>query len=266
MKVIHLSDLHLGWKDKKTNQSTIERFDRITKNLTVLFKPARKHIIVITGDLVNNANKPNLYQIALTKINKLKNAGFHVLVIPGNHDYGTGTSGNIKYVEKFKKTFYNNTMIEYPKIDIIGNILFLGLDSTAKELHWYDFFFANGELGTDQLNRLEKILNNHKYDKYKKIVYLHHHPFHPRPGHELKDSKKLKNIIKGKIDALLFGHNHNGYNLNNFWNIKRCYDGGSSTRKKNSQASIRVIDMEKDAKYDYIIEILSESEIKKRHT
>ena len=71
-------------------------------------------------------------------IDLLKKNGFTVLVIPGNHDYGTGSLGDKKFVEPFKEKFYNSRGITYPKLDIIDEIAFMGLDSTAGELHWHD--------------------------------------------------------------------------------------------------------------------------------
>lgn len=261
MKIIHLSDLHLGWIDRETKAGTIERFEKIINRIISIKKPARDYVIVITGDLVNNANKKDLYITAKKHISILKKAGFKVLIIPGNHDYGTGTLGNEKFVKIFKETFFENAEVEYPKIDIIGKNLFIGLDSMAEELHVYDKLFADGELGVKQLSRLKDILNNKISSKHKKVVYLHHHPFHPHPAHQLKDAKKLKDVIFGKIDVLLFGHNHKGYNLNGSWNIARCYDAGSSTRKQNTPANIRVIDLDKNPVYDYVMEIITETDL-----
>jgi hypothetical protein len=66
---------------------------------------------------------------------------------------------NKKYVQLFWKKLVKKSNVRYPNVDIIDNIAFVGLDSMAKELHWYDALFANGELGDTQLKRLGDILN-----------------------------------------------------------------------------------------------------------
>jgi predicted phosphodiesterase len=108
-------------------------------------------------------------------------------------------------------------------------------------------------------------VDDDKYGKMIKVVYLHHHPFHPLPFHELKDSESLGRIIKGKVDVLLFGHNHAGDNFNGGrgWLIPRCYDGGSSTRKKNTRSAVRVFDPDsgKDPCQDYIMDIVTEVDL-----
>lgn len=246
-KIIHLSDIHIGYDD------LTDRLDDIIARLIFTKKPPENYVIVITGDMVNDATKEDNYKKAALYLNRLKEAGFPVLIIPGNHDYGTGSRGSAEYVSKFKKTFYGTSAITYPKLDIIDNIAFIGLDSMAEELHWYDRLWAEGELGEQQLKRLAELL---KSDKVKAaeylVVYLHHHPFHPRPFHQLKDTEKLKEALAGhKIDALLFGHNHEGKTWNGVWGIKRVYDGGSSTGKQGKFGPHRVIDLSQEPVFDY---------------
>jgi hypothetical protein len=88
---------------------------------------------------------------------QLEKNGYKVLVIPDNHDCDTGGVGNRKFVSLFKKKYFDNTVISYPKTDVIDGIAFIGLDSTAGELHWHDQFLSEGELGKGQLKRLRNI-------------------------------------------------------------------------------------------------------------
>ena len=194
-----------------------------------------------SGDSHNPAN----YEEAKSYIDKLKAAGFKVLVVPGNHDYGTGAWGSEKYVSLFNQTFFNNTQIEYPKLDILDDIAFIGLDTMAEELNWYDRMFAEGELGDAQLDRLDALLKSNEVETCKyRVVYMHHHVFHPRPLRQLKDAEKLgKKLRPQDIDALLYGHNHAGGKHNGKWGIPRSYDGGTATRKDNGNHPHRVIDL-----------------------
>ncbi len=246
-KIIHLSDLHVGFGDLTS------RLGDIVTRMIFHKTPAKGYIVVITGDIVEDATCKGSYEEASAHLNRLNDAGFKVLVVPGNHDYGTGSFGNSDYVKKFKKHFFEKTTIQYPKLDIIDRIAFMGLDSMAEELHWYDRIFSEGELGGKQLKRLATLLKGDqvKNSKYR-VVYLHHHPFHPTLFHHLKDSDALEKTLEWHhIDALLFGHNHDGRVWNGGWGIKRVYDGGTSTGKLGDRHPHRVMDLSKDPSFDY---------------
>ncbi|OGX09451.1 MAG: hypothetical protein A2Y06_04260 [Omnitrophica WOR_2 bacterium GWA2_37_7] len=258
-KIIHLSDLHVGYRDLG------KRFLVIVERLRDFVKVnAREFVIVITGDLVDNANYQDSYEYLKLGFERLKQAGFEdILVVPGNHDYGTGNKGDKKFVKIFQDHFFKDEA-DYPIKNIIQDVAFIGLDSMMSELHWYDKIWAEGELGKDQLLKLRNILEGEDVRACKKrVIYLHHHPFDARPVHQLKDSRKLKKVLmdamgKGiSVDAILYGHNHEGKSNNGKWGIKRCYDGGSSTMKPRPRAvskvpwyqvhsSIRVIDIGND--------------------
>ena len=257
--IIHMSDLHVGYKDFD------ERFGVICDNLIAQKRnQASDCVIVITGDLVDDANGRNSYPMVKRWLEHLRGAGFrHILVVPGNHDYGTGRLGNKKLEKIFKQVFYQDEL-SYPRKDIIDNIAFIGLDSMASELHFYDKLFSEGELGRSQLKRLNDILNADDVRRCKKrVIYLHHHPFDWRPLHQLKDSSRLKKLLTNAIDSgisidvLLYGHNHQGKSCNGQWGIARCYDGGTATLRRrfrhlewlpllNVKSSIRLINIEEE--------------------
>ena len=247
-KIIHLSDLHIGFDDLSS------RFDDITNNIIFAKQPANEYIIVITGDIVDDATSPTHYEQAQGHIEKLRSAGYTVLIVPGNHDYGTGNWADKKYVDVFWKTFIKKPKVKYPNLDIIEKVAFIGLDSMAEELHWYDALWANGELGDQQLKRLDRILSSKRVlDCAYRVVYLHHHPFDPELLHELKDSEELGETLRkhGNVDALLYGHNHAGKKRNGMWAIPRCYDGGTATCKEDDVGHHRVIDLTQDSRLDY---------------
>jgi len=251
MKIIHLSDLHVGHRECGEN------FRTIIRNISSRMTPAGEYIIVITGDLADNANKPEQREEAASGLEDLQARGYSILAVPGNHDYGTGTIGNIRNVRLFKERLYKDSDITFPKADIINNVAFIGLDSTAEELNWHDRIFAQGELGRAQLERLEKILNDNEILRMKKIVYLHHHPFDFKIGRQLKDSWDLRKIIENRIDILLFGHYHRSKQSANrihhgTWGITRCYNAGTATHKNGNFGYHRVIELScPDASMDY---------------
>lgn len=244
-KIIHLSDLHIGF------QVCGHLFARIVGNILFDKKPASDYVVLFTGDLVEDATYSANRLEARDHLDRLRSAGFDVLSVPGNHDYGTGTLGSKRYVTEYKEMFFGDASISYPKLDIIDGVAFLGLDSMAEELHWYDRLFAEGEIGDRQLSALDGLLSAPEVQAcQKRVVYLHHHPFDPLPFHELKDAEALRQAVEGRIDALFYGHNHEGKTRNGHWGIPRCYDGASATGKEGVMCH-RVIDLERDPRWDY---------------
>ena len=223
-QIIHLSDLHIGYK------ICGPRASKIIKNVIKHENPG-KSIVVITGDIVEQARQDKDLEVALRLIDELRKHNFRVLLCPGNHDYGTGLMNSRKNAQNFRMLFLPEIKT-FPRSDIIKDTVFIGLDSNAEELHWYDRFFADGELGDAQLGRLDKMLGDPGIKDKRKVVYLHHHPLRSLPFHRLKDSKKLKAVIENKIDILLYGHLHFGRSYNKTWGIKIVLDGGSSTGKR----------------------------------
>lgn len=245
-KVIHLSDLHLGFPKLEA------RCDQIFRAINHLKQPANNYVIVITGDLVDSAFTIDDYEKAVVRIDGLRSAGFEVLVCPGNHDYGSGSYAKKKMVPLFKKAFFGDTSIIYPKLDIIDTCAFIGLDTMAEELDGLDGIGANGEIGKKQLQRLDNILGSAAVQAAaRRVVYFHHHPIDGRILHGLKDSDGLRKAVAGRVDALLYGHNHEGKIHNGHWQISRCYDAGTTTSKEGKAHPDRIIDFDRDPRFDY---------------
>lgn len=238
-KIVHLTDLHLG------DGNCTETFDNVVNNIIGRLTRANEYIIIITGDLMEKVKSIEDYALAKDYIVKLENAGFIVLVVPGNHDYGRGTKQDEEFVPMFKDVFYGDKYLQYPKKDVIDGIAFIGLDSMEEEVKG-DSIFADGRLGELQLNRLNDMLNedNDIRNAIKRVVYLHHRPFdYLATGHLLNDREDLKRTIQGKVDVLLFGHRHKHKTFHGEWGIPRIYDGGSSTKKNGDYSPHVIIDI-----------------------
>lgn len=270
--VLHMSDLHIGYP------GTLDRFRRLVRGLSTnpQLEPG-KTVVVITGDLVNKVGGRDDLEVARKELKALISAGYRkVLVVPGNHDYGSGSRGNRLYVPLFKEIFYGKRRT-YPILDIVDDVAFIGLDTMAEELNWYDRLWAEGEIGTSQLERLGLLLQLEEVQTCgKRVVYMHHHPFDWQPLHQLKDSFQLGEILKSameqgiSIDAILYGHHHRGRSSNGHWGIKRCYDAGTATLKPRQKVermlpwfwevrnSTRLFNLERETSEDLLITLRPE--------
>lgn len=265
-KIIHLSDLHVGYEEKSKDIDTSDTLEDMIDRLIYLFDKD-EHIVVITGDIVDDATNDDQMQKAIDHLERIKKAGFNLLVAPGNHDYGTGTKATEEGMKKFKNAVFDNEEEGFPKFDAIDGIAFIGLDSMQGEIEDGEGnTWADGKLGETQLEELNHLLSKDPdvaACQYK-VVYLHHHPIYipkylkdmiKKVFHGLEDGSALKKIIeKHQIHALLFGHDHDGHSWNGNWGVERAYDAGSSTgkrKKSNAKKPHRVIDLSAPVGTDY---------------
>lgn len=232
MKVLHLSDLHFGNESSSIDEAKEARALK-SKIIKRWGNSKNKPLILITGDVVDDGERYQMEDAQREFFSPLRKKGFRLLAVPGNHDYGwNGGHAKAKRFKDFKEILIGPRSVTYPDVpDPINcgdyDLILIGLNSMKAETGRYDGWLADGELGDDQLNVLGERLENVR-DHYTKdtvvLVYLHHHPFlYPDDtlyekvkeyaGHYLKDGSDLMNILSGKIDILLFGHEHRHFNF-----------------------------------------------------
>ena len=266
MKIIHISDTHGGSGDCS------QRFNSIVSAIIKNFNPLEV-VVLHTGDIVHSYSEKNSDE-ALSTLNRLTDLGFKVLLCPGNHDYGNSLFVSTKCAEAFQKKFskeiFNNRVpLTFPVVTRIEDCVFIGLDTSEKELRFWEQIMAEGEVGSDQRAKLSKELDLAKQQGLKTVVYMHHHPFitgysvRPdigdaklffrlvqwctKPFRRLKDAYSLMQVCRDKVDILLFGHQHIGLNHKfeaERYGMKIALDGSSSTAKDMDidPMRIRVID------------------------
>ncbi len=261
-KIIHLSDLHIG---ASMAGKYARRFENIVQNMGRKIADPENYIIVITGDLVDVAYI-DTYEKAKISLDTLHGFGFkEVFIAPGNHDFSErfGVAANKTRVKMFNRIFFGVDQIDYPDVRFSKDrmIAFIGVNSLQGYFASRQYsVMARGKIGAEQLRKLENRLTEDPdvRNAGRVVVYLHHHPFNGlRKGHKLMDAYDFLKVIlrAGNVDALLFGHNHFGYDWNGFLeSVHRCYDAGSSTRrqKKKDQISMhRVMDLAQNRDTDY---------------
>lgn len=253
MKIIHLSDTHIGLK------GMAERFELIIDDLT-RHRPLNpgSHVIIHTGDLIHRAD-PDNRKLARVLLDRLRDFGYPLLLCPGNHDYGDSLSVGAKAARAFQTAFAGYLFQDgkeegFPSLYLRGDCAFIGLDSNAAELSGPARLLAEGCLGKVQLARLNALLDRDALRGRKIIVFLHHHPFAAgysvspdvgdgrlafnlfagmtRPFRRLKDAHSFSRLVRDRVRVLLFGHMHHGLDCSaeaGKYGIPLALDGGSST-------------------------------------
>ncbi len=270
MKIIHLSDTHLG------ASALDERFERIVDDLTRL-RPLDpdNHLIIHTGDLIHQATRENRAAARL-RLDRFRAFGYQVLLCPGNHDYGGSLSVNHQAACDFQETFSDYIFLDhkttsFPSLYLRDDCAFIGLDSNAAELRGLDRFFAEGHLGKAQLAKLNMLLDSELVQGKKIVLFLHHHPFFfgysvspdmgdgkvfahlfarlTRAFRRLKDAYSFCRLVRDRAQVLLFGHMHYGLDCSGEsikYGIPLALDGGSTTCAESGEDRMRyrIIDLE----------------------
>ncbi len=269
MRIIHLSDTHIG-----TGENA-ERMDRVLQDLIenppdILSRCA----VVHTGDLIDKA-LPENREAGKKKLDRLKDAGFRVILCPGNHDYGGKSRVDREAATIFRQEFasyiFRDEPPEFPVVHRLDEEhVLVGLDSNAAELSFLQSWFAEGHLGETQLEKLNRLLDRNDLREKKVILSLHHHPFYygysvlpdvadgrlfehlvarfTRPFRRMKDAYSLCQVMRDRVHAVLFGHMHEGLDCSvdsGKYGIRLGLDGSSTTDTddNNDRLRYRVIDL-----------------------
>jgi 3',5'-cyclic AMP phosphodiesterase CpdA len=267
MKMIHISDTHIGRDDNTL------RFEQVVNDL--LENPPDEPgncVIVHTGDLIDAATVANR-QAGRLLLDRLATR-YRVLLCPGNHDYGDAMSVDEEDARAFQIIFgdfiFQGQAHEFPVLSEVGSHVFIGLDSNAEELGFMERWFAEGHLGGRQLASLNEMLDSPAVAGKQVVIYLHHHPFSfgysvmpdvgdrnplnylyvqlTRPFLRLKDAFSLCQVLRDRVQALLFGHMHYGLDCSGEgrkYGIKLALDGSSTTcvDDDSDRMRYRVIDL-----------------------
>ena len=263
MKIIHLSDTHIS------SGANAARSELVVDDL-IRHPPDElaRCVVVHTGDLIDAAT-PDNRQTAKRLLDRLKVAGYRVLLCPGNHDYANMYGVNNDEARIFKQEFaphlFHNEPHEFPvQHSMNDGYVLIGLDSNAAELKFPHGLFAEGHLGASQLDKLNRLLDSHALSGKKIVLYLHHHPFyygysvmpdvgdgHPlkhlvarltRPFRRMQDAYSLCQIIRDRVQVVLFGHMHEGLDCSSEsgkYGIRLALDGNSSTDADNNHDRLR---------------------------
>lgn len=232
LTLAHISDLHIGplpraglralagkrvtgflsWRLKRSKIHRREVLDQLAADLAQQ-KPDH---IAVTGDLVNIA-LPDEFAQAHAFLQTIGPPD-RVTVVPGNHDayvalpwsksaglwdaYMTGKHCDDSGAERPPRD-----VRDFPFVRRVGGLALIGV-STALPTRP---FSAAGELGADQMRRLDTILEQLGEAGAFRIILIHHPPFgggaYKRKS--LRDAAALAEIIRKRgCELMLHGHTH----------------------------------------------------------
>lgn len=232
IQIFHISDLHFG-KDFTINvPGHTDNVKKLLRGVHRLMnkdkhKQSQKYLL-ITGDIVDDGKNHEYDMVkedeGLSQFLLNPPPGFKsILLVPGNHDYGT--QGNA-YSENASTRFEElaTALNVPPSINQFGyqfrskrphvivledennvRVLSIGLNSCK----WKGLSdFARGEIGEDQLDEFNKLLNKREYADCWKLVYLHHRPYDVKRKliMELEDAAGLTKITEPIVDVIAYGH------------------------------------------------------------
>jgi len=251
LKVIHLSDLHIG------QSNNIEKCNQIADWILENQALHQSRVVIISGDLVDDGQAWQFEQAA-GFIDRLRQGGFTVLVAPGNHDYGPN---GFRESSTSQRDFCEliSGVKEYPAVCIIEGQAIILLDSMAEEMQNIEIWGAQGHLGKEQLQKLDQILDELAENPAVEniVLTMHHHPFDYLFYHGLRDHADLKGVIARRqgepprVNVLMFGHKHieNRFNdpeddKEDLFGIDLIYASGQSVeRKSDGKMVLPVIDL-----------------------
>ena len=254
-KLLYLSDLHTTHGLTKQPQGL-----RSAARAQTMFQALRdgaagdpqEIVVCITGDLVDEYTDENV-EFMRAELERLRTAGFVVIVCAGNHDYYLPHNRTVQagQAEQFWAKFIlpmlqqpgvtartpAPVVNDYPLVlDVGPDLSFLVLDTDLGGQGRKTV----GELGSNQREQIAERLATIEPER-RLVVVMHHDPMDAVfPMRLLGDDRwALQKALRSRpADLLLCGHTHNpelrfGHQLED-WPVTVAANGGTSTGHENS--------------------------------
>src|SRR4051812_43226326 len=234
-RLVHLSDLHFGAHDEMLVLAVEEKIGALKPDL-----------VVISGDFTQRA-RVEQFKDACDFLERLRDAGFDVLGVPGNHDVPLYDVLRrfLSPLTRYRR-FVEDSLCPFVELD---GVAVLGIN-TARSLT-----FKDGRISSEQIEFIRETFSRTPSENVRVLVT--HHPMFAVPvgegveravgRHELA----LDAIEESGVDLLLAGHAHHASVHSAADLVTRA--GGAlviqagtatSTRVREQSQSFNVIDIE----------------------
>jgi 3',5'-cyclic AMP phosphodiesterase CpdA len=235
IRVAHFSDLHVlaldgvgptrfmnkrftGWVNLRLKREHKHRPGHVRAVAREVARAKVDHV-VITGDLTNLALEQEFEAVSRLIESELGLPKEDVTIIPGNHDLYTRGAMRARRFTRFFAPYLISDLPDlaadislgrFPVVKLRGPLAIIGMSSAVPRPP----LVASGQLGTKQLEALERILAHDEVKRRTPIIALHH-PIHNPPSwlktqvEGLVDASDLRDVVKDvKHGLLLHGHLH----------------------------------------------------------
>lgn len=235
MQLIHLSDWHLGVPSN--NENAFDLVGHIVKN-----QNPQDSAIVVSGDVMDTPNEENAI-LAAQLFGALKDAGFMVYAIPGNHDlYDHGVDVGFWIDAQYE--LWNEFILptlgwDYERNGLrrgwFAGVQIIGLDTQCATASDGEVDLAQGAVGSSQLVELALLLQDSP-----SIVVGHHRAHWRDPAHLLEDADALRDVLAHRAWGYLCGHQHRADHV-----FDRCHYIASrrSTQPESGRLIYNIIEM-----------------------
>ena len=258
MKIMHLSDLHLG---KRVNEfSMIEDQTYILNEIINIIDEQKPKVIILAGDIYDKPIPPaeavELFDDFLYKLSK---RNLYVFIISGNHDSAERIAFGSRLFDKsgiYLSPVYNGKILPIPVDDECGDINFYMLPF-IKPVHVRRFFpDASISTYTDALNA---VITDMNINNAKRNILITHQFVTGSSRTESEDvsvggSDNVDSVVFKDFDYVALGHIHRSQSCGSEY-IRYC---GTPLKYSFSESkdtkSITVIDIKEkgDIKLDFI--------------
>jgi 3',5'-cyclic AMP phosphodiesterase CpdA len=238
IRLAHLSDVHLyvacqwrlgdwlgkpllGWLNSRVlgrRRKLFAQAEQVLAQLAEEVHARRPDLVLFSGDAATLGAENEIARVAeILRVGQP--GGLAGLAVPGNHDYYMSRAAGSGAFEKHFGPWLAGERIDakpYPFARIVNNHAVIGLNSMAGK-RW--FIDSSGRAGTDQIDRLRRLLELPSLAGKRRILMTHYpiarangkpEPFHRR----LRDLRAvLDAAAAGGVVLWLHGHRHHPYVL-----------------------------------------------------
>jgi 3',5'-cyclic AMP phosphodiesterase CpdA len=229
-RLAHFSDIHLTapanaipWRDLFSKRllgwlnlrllgrgRTLIDAEEVTRACVEDILHERPDHVLFTGD-ATGLSLPVEFEAAQRVLAPLVASG-QVTGIPGNHDVYVRSAVKRGLYERHLGAWEESDLPDAPPlVRFLGQALALVVVKDSRVRRFYD---SSGEVGAEQLERLERVLSLAEVRRRRRILALHYGPLRTdgRPDgllHRLRDIDALLDVARrGEVDVLVHGHLH----------------------------------------------------------